>query len=229
MPRRARIAPGEIIYHALNRANGRSQLFDKPDGFAAFERIMVAAMRRSPIRLLAYCLMPDHWYMVLSPKKDGEMTEFLRWLTLTHSQRLHAHCHTAGYGHIYQGRFKSFPIEQDQGALNVIRYVERNALRANLVDKAQDWRWCSLRRRVHGDRESLLSDWSFDRPANWVEWVNTAQTDGEIEALRRCVNRGTPYGTDTWKTKIAATLGLKYTLHPRGRPRKVMGLADTHI
>ena len=90
MPRRARIAPGEIIYHVLNRANGRSQLFDKPEDYAAFERIMVAAMRRSPIRLLAYCLMPNHWHMVLWPKKDGEMTEFLRWLTLTHSQRLHA-------------------------------------------------------------------------------------------------------------------------------------------
>ena len=111
------------------------------------------------------------------------MTEFLRWLTLTHSQRLHAHRHTTGYGHIYQGRFKSFPIEQNQAALNVIRYVERNALRANLVDNAQEWRWCSLWRRVHGDGHSLLSDWPFDRPAVWGEWVNTPQTEGEIEAL----------------------------------------------
>lgn len=104
--------------------------------------------------------------------------------------------------------------------------MERNALRSNLVDKAQDWRRCSLWRRVHGDRESLLSDWPFDRPANWVEWVNTEKI--EIEALRRCVNRGTTYGTDTWKTKIAATLGLKYTPQPRGPPRKVVRLADTH-
>ena len=91
MPRRARIAPGEIIYHALNRANGRSQLFDKPEDYAAFERIMVAAMRRSPIRLLAYCLMPNHGHMVLWPKQNGETTEFLRWPTLTHSHRLRAY------------------------------------------------------------------------------------------------------------------------------------------
>jgi len=97
MPRRPRIAPGEIIYHALNRANGRSRLYDQPGDYAAFERIMVAAMRRSPIRLPAYCLMPNHWHMVLWPKKNGEMTEFLHWLTLTHSQRLHAHRHTTGY------------------------------------------------------------------------------------------------------------------------------------
>ena len=160
--------------------------------------------------------------MVLWPKKDGDMTEFLRWLTLTHSQRLHAHRHTTGYGHIYQGRFKSFPIEQDQSALNVLRYVECNALRANLVERAQDWRWCSLWRRLNGERESLLSDWPLDMPPAWVEWVNAAQTAAEIEALRSCVNRGTPYGSEGWKTRIASALGLRSTLHPRGRPRKNM-------
>jgi putative transposase len=109
----------------------------------------------------------------------------------------------------------------------VIRYVERNALRAQLVEKAQDWRWRSLWRRVHGDRESLLSDWPFDRPADWVEWVDVAQTEAEVEALRKCVNRGTPYGTETWKTRIAAMLGLKSTLQPRGRPRKQWELTNT--
>ncbi len=158
--------------------------------------------------------------MVLWPKKDGEMTEFLRWLTLTHSQRLHAHRHTTGHGHIDQGRFKSFPIEQDQSLLNVLRYVERNALRANLVERAQDWRWCSLWRRLNGDRESLLSKWPVDIPADWVGWVNAAQTEAELEALRKCVNRGTPYGSEGWKTRIANALGLESTLHPRGRPRK---------
>ncbi|HEV8720219.1 MAG TPA: transposase [Candidatus Binatia bacterium] len=168
MPRRARIAPGEIVYHSLNRANGRNELFHKPEDYSAFEQIMVAAMHRSPIRLLAYCLMPNHWHMVLWPKKDGEMTAFLRWLTITHSQRLHAHRHTTGYGHIYQGRFKSFPIEQDESLLNVLRYVvERNALRAKLVDRAQNWRWCSLWRRPNGDRESLLSTWPLETSADW--------------------------------------------------------------
>lgn len=227
MPRRARIAPGELVYHTLNRANGRAELFSKLEDYLAFERIMVAAMHRFPIRLLAYCLMPNHWHMVLWPRKDDELTAFLRWLTLTHSQRLHAHRHTTGYGHIYQGRFKSFPIEQDQSLLNVLRYVERNALRANLVEQAQDWRWCSLWRTLNGDRESLLSAWPLDRPENWVDWVNRTQTDNEVAALRRCVNRGTPYGSENWKNQIAATLGLKYTLQPRGRPRKVVGLTNT--
>ena len=187
---------------------------------------MVEGMRSSSIRLLAYCLMPNHWHMVLWPKKDGEMTSF--FAAYPHSQPAPTRPpHTTGYGHIYQGRFKSFPVEQDQAALNVIRYVERNALRAHLVDKAQNWRWYCLWRRVHGYRESLLNDWPFDRPADWIEWVNTAQTEAEIEALRKCVNRRTPYGTEAWKTQMAATLGLKPTLQPRGRPRKQLELTNT--
>jgi REP-associated tyrosine transposase len=210
------------VYHTLNRANGRNELFSKPEDYAAFERIMVAAMHRFPTRLLAYCLMPNHWHMVLWPRKDGEVTAFLRWLTLTHSQRLHAHRHTTGYGHIYQGRFKSFPIEQDQSLLNVLRYVERNALQANLVDQAQEWPWGSLWRKLNGDRESLLNAWPLDRPENWVDCVNGAQTEAEIESLRKCVNRGTPYGSEAWKTRIANALGLESSLHPRGRPKRAV-------
>jgi len=112
MPRRARIAPGELVYHTLNRANGRNELFSKPEDYAAFERIMVAAMHRFPIRLLAYCLMPNHWHMVLWPRKDGEVTAFLRWLTLTHSQRLHAHRRTTGYDISIRGDSKVFQLNK---------------------------------------------------------------------------------------------------------------------
>lgn len=219
MPRHARIAPGEIVYHALNRGNGRTELFRKSGDYAAFERIMIDAMARLPTRLLAYCLMPNHWHMILWPKSDGEMTGFLRRVTLTHSQRLHAHRHTAGYGHVYQGRFKSFPIEQDDSLLKVVRYVERNALRANLVERAQDWRWGSLWRRLNGDKESLLSAWPIEMPSDWVDWVNGAQSAAEIDALRNSVNRGTPYGSEAWTLRIAKTFGLEFTLRRRGRPR----------
>lgn len=107
--------------------------------------------------------------------------------------------------------------------LNVLRYVERNALRANLVERAQDWRWCSLWRRLNGDRESLLSHWLLDMPADWAGWVNEVQTEAELEALRTCVNRGMPYGSESWKTWIANALGLESTLHPRGGPSKDVG------
>ena len=221
MPRHARIAPGGIVYHCLNRGNGRSALFRKPADYDAFERVLAEAMQRFPTRLLAYCLMPNHWHMVLWPDADGQMTRFLRWLTMTHSQRLHAHRGTAGTGHVYQGRFKSFPVQRDdRHLLSVLRYVERNALRASLVTRAQDWRWCSLRRRAAGDAERLLSDWPIDAPANWTALVNRPQSQAEIDALHRSIARGTPYGSEAWQLRTAKQLALQYTLRPRGRPVK---------
>src|SRR5207247_366608 len=114
----------------------------------------------------------------------------LRWLTMTHSQRLHAHRHSAGSGHVYQGRFKSFPCQADEHLLAMLRYVERNALRANLVERAQDWRWCSLRRRLDGDAEKLLSAWPIDVPTDWLRRVNRPQSQAEEAALRRALTRG---------------------------------------
>jgi REP element-mobilizing transposase RayT len=111
MPRGARNAPGGLVYHALNRAVARLPLFEKDGDFAAFERVLAEALEEHPTRLLASCLMPDHWHLVLWPQKDDELTAFVRWLTHTHSVRWHAHYHTGGTGHIYQGRFKSFPVE----------------------------------------------------------------------------------------------------------------------
>src|SRR5947207_1789792 len=151
MPRRPRVAPGGYVYHALNRAVARLPLFQNNGDYEAFERVVDEALARHPIRLLAYCLMPNHWHFVLWPEKDGELTAFLRWLTHTHTQRWHAHYHTAGTGHLYQGRFKSFPIEEDDHLLTVCRYVERNALRAGLVRRAEDWRWSSLGHRHAAD------------------------------------------------------------------------------
>ncbi|MCE9532247.1 MAG: transposase [Planctomycetes bacterium] len=123
-----------------NRGVARLALFEKNGDYEAFERVIVEAMERQPIRLLGYCLMPNHWHFVLWPRRDGELTNFMRWLTHTHTQRWHAHYRTAGSGHLYQGRFKAFPIEDDGHYLTVLRYVERNALRANLCARAEDRR-----------------------------------------------------------------------------------------
>src|SRR6266516_466726 len=148
MPRQARNAPGGYVYHALNRANGKLPLFTSDPDYAAFERAIAEAAARVPgARLLAYCVMSNHWHLVLWPRRDGELSDFLRLLTVIHAQRWHAHHHSAGTGHVYQGRFKSFPVQRDEHLLVLCRYVERNALRARLVRRAEHWRWCSLWRR----------------------------------------------------------------------------------
>jgi putative transposase len=225
MPRAARYAPGGYVFHVHNRAVARLPLFQKVADYAAFMRVMADAYEQHPIRILSYCIMPNHWHMVLWPKRDGDLTEFVRWMTHTHTMRWHAQHHSAGTGHLYQGRFKSFPIESDEHLYTVLRYVERNASRAKLVKRAEQWRWSSLWARRSGDDEARapLSAWPMAEPAHWLRYVNAAQKEAELMALRRSVVRGTPFGNDPWVRKTAAKLGLEWTMRPRGRPKKREG------
>jgi putative transposase len=121
MGRPLRMARGEFVYHVLNRANGRVPLFNDDGDYAAFDRVLAEACERVSMRMLAYCVMPNHWHLVLWPRQDGALSRFMGWLTLTHTQRWHAQHHTSGHGHLYQGRFKSFAIEQNDHLLTLCR------------------------------------------------------------------------------------------------------------
>ena len=219
-PRRADEAGG--IYHALNRGNDRSTIFNKSEDYEAFEQILAEGLERYACRILAYQLMPSHWHFVLQPTEDGGMSNFLRWVSLTHTMRLHAHYRTGGQGHVYQGRFKSFPVQDDDHFLLVCRYVERNALRAGLVRRAEDWTWGSLSRWLdEPEREPrLLSAWPIARSPRWAERVNRPLTAAELKAVRHSVNRGSPFGDENWVQVISRHLNLQSTIRPRGRPKK---------
>src|ERR1051325_2400699 len=153
MPRGRRNACGGVIYHVLNRAVARIKIFRSQGDYLAFERTLEEAHRRLAVPILAYCVMPTHWHLVLYPKRDGDLSEFMYWLTLTHVQRWRTSHDTIGDGPLYQGRFKSFAIQDDSHLLTVLRYVERNPLRARLVRRAEEWKWSSLHRRVDGTVE----------------------------------------------------------------------------
>jgi putative transposase len=221
MPRTARQTPGGYVYHALNRGTARLKLFRKAADYDALLRVLEEALQRYPTRLLAYCLMPTHWHLVLWPEQDGQLSCLLRWLTLTHSVRWHTHHHSTGSGHVYQNRFKSFPVEEDEHLDTVLRYVERNALRAGLVQRAQDWAWSSLADRLRGgDMAKWLTAWPVPEPQDWLRWVNEPQTEAELDAVRLSVARGRPYGAEAWVEAVVQRLGLQATVRPRGRPRK---------
>ena len=220
MPRSRRHAPGGYIYHALNRAVARLPLFKKERDYLAFLQVVDEALALHPIRILSYCVMPNHWHFVLWPRHDGEMTDFLRWLTHTHTMRWHARHHTVGTGHLYQGRFKAFPVQSDEHLFTLLRYVERNPLRAGLVKKAEDWPWSSLWYRRYVNPTMRVSPWPLRIPGDWIEQVNRPQSDAELEALRRSVQRGSPYGGERWQKVTAAKLNLEFTLRPPGRPKK---------
>jgi putative transposase len=165
--------------------------------------------------------MPNHWHFVVWPEHDGALSAFMQHFTNTHVKRWKEHRHETGYGHQYQGRYKSFPVETEDYFYQVLRYVERNALRANLVERAEEWQWSSLGRASREDPAfPILAPWPLPRPANWLQLVNQPQSEAELAALRRCVNRGTPYGHADWVEQTAKQLGLASTLRPRGHPQR---------
>jgi putative transposase len=222
MPRTARRAPGGIVYHIINRGVGRTRLFRKPGDYLAFEEVIADTLRLKPIRLCAYCLMPNHWHLILWPQRDGQLAAFMQRLTITHVRRWQEHRGVVGSGHLYQGRYKSFPVQSDPHYLTLCRYVERNALRAGLVRRAENWRWSSLWRRedVDADPGMPIADGPVDLTRGWVESVNRPQSAKELEAIRICINRGRPFGSDAWTKQTVRRLGLESSQRPRGRPPK---------
>ncbi len=223
MPRSARRSLGDEVYHVLNRAALRYKIFRTEKDFAAFERLLYEAARRFPgMRVLAWCVLSNHWHLILWPRRDGELSAFMSWLTMTHAMRYRTSHRTVGYGPLYQGRYKSFVIERDEYFLTAARYVERNPLRAGLVKRAQEWRWSSLWTRRNGTAEQkrILHDWPVDRPANWVQWVNQPQTAAEEAAMRTSIQRSRPFGRPAWQYKMADRLGLISCFRDPGRPGK---------
>ena len=230
MARKRRADVAGFVFHVLNRRVGRSKLFFKPSDYAAFETVLAEASARFPgVALLAYCLMPNHWHLVLKPAGSGLLSRYMQWVTTTHMRRWHAHRGSIGTGPVYQGRFKSFPVQEDRHLLIVCRYAERNPVRSRLVRQSERWRWSSAAAgRDPAERPWLVprAEWPVQSPEDWTRWVNEPQSGKEEEeersvaALRRSVARGAPFGGDEWARRAAARLGIESSLRPIGRPKK---------
>ena len=218
MPRRRRAATAGLVFHVINRAAKRVALFEGHEDYAAFEQVLASALSRFELIPFAYCLMPNHWHLVLSPQRDGALSRFMHWLTMTHARRWQTHRKLDGQGAVYQGRFKSSAIGQDDHFLRVCCYVERNALRAALVERAEHWPWSSLSRRTSTMETPWLAAWPVSPPVDWLELVNAAQTEAELDALRRALARGEPIGNEAWRSDLAVRFGLSAP-GKRGRPR----------
>src|SRR5271166_3463026 len=196
MPRTARATEAGMVYHVLNRGNGRMRIFHKPEDFAAFERVLAEGLQRYPVELFTYCLMPNHWHLVVRPRTDKALGRWMGWVGVTYVRRYHEHYQSRGGGHLYQGRFKSFPVEEDDYFLTLCRYVEANPLRAGLVERAEDWQWSGLWRRARGEADEdspVLSPWPVERPRNWTARVN-ANLAGSEKGTSLILTRGEVYG-----------------------------------
>ncbi len=220
MPRTARTIEAGLVYHVLNRGNGRLRLFHNEGDYDAFDQILAEGLERYPVDLLTYCLMPDHWHLVVRPATELALGRLMGWVSVTHVRRHQERYHRRGAGHLYQGRYKSFPVAEDEYFLTLCRYVEANAKRGKLVESAEQWRWCGLWRRAHRGDDLVLSRWPVERPRNWRALVNAGLSQEDLQLVRKSVVRGRPLGSARWVLATAARLKLGFTLRGPGRPRK---------
>jgi putative transposase len=218
MPRIARGLVDGFVYHVMNRGNGRQHVFQKDQDYDSFIEIMSNAQSRHRVSILAFCVMPNHFHMLLKPTKGRELSHWMQWLMTSHVRRYHRHY--KGSGHVWQGRFKSFIVQRDDHLLTVARYIERNPVRAGLVKTARGWNWSSHLERCGIRATHLLSDLHVELPRNWQDYVDTPLTDKELERVRQSVKRQSPYGNSDWQKEICLELGLGSTINSRGRPRK---------
>lgn len=222
MPRIKRVNVGGYTYHVLNRANARVQIFDNDEDYKLFENILEEAVERFNVKILAYCIMPNHWHLVLYPENEGDLSIFMGWITNTHTRRWHTQKGTVGQGHLYQGRYKSFICQDDNHFITLVKYVEQNALKAKLVKKAENWKWSSVWRREKGTpkQKKLLSSWPISKPKYYLSWLNSILQKEKEEAIERSITKSNPYGEVCWMSDVTKEFGIEQTLRKVGRPKK---------
>ena len=178
MSRPLRIDVGGEIYHCLNRAVGRQNIFHNDKDYQLFEKILQEIADITCVNILAYSIMPNHFHLVLHTKNDGDLSNFMKRLTVTHTQRYRVATKTIGDGPVYQGRYKSFIIQNDKHLLTVLRYVERNPFMAKLVKELLEWKYSSVYKRYKGTEQEkrLLSPWICSEPNNYLELLDRKST-----------------------------------------------------
>jgi len=210
MPRIPRGQQAGFVYHVINRGNGRATIFHKAQDYQAFLSILALAKARHPVKLFAFSLMPNHFHFVIEASHQQSLSRFMQWLLTSHVRRYHKHY--GGSGHVWQGRFKSFPVQRDEHLLMVLRYVLQNPIRSGLAASVNDWPWSSWR------RSELADPCPVEVEANWITQVEEPLSARQLASIRESVNRQRPFGETDWQTKIASLFGLESTMRPRGQP-----------
>lgn len=218
MPRKPRNFQDGFIYHVLNRGNSKKVVFHNTNDYQGFLTLIVDSKKDYSIEIFAYCLMPNHFHLIVRPRIADHLSKWMHKLMIGHVQRYRIFYHSSG--HIWGNRFKHFVIQQDEHFLTALRYVERNPVRAKLVASAKDWKWSSFRERMKRAPNSSIDISPVALPDDWGEFVDRPLTEKDLERIRYSVKCQFPFGSEKWKKKMCKELELECLLNQRGRPQK---------
>jgi putative transposase len=228
MPRQRRIAPDGFVHHVINRGDHRETIFRKPQDFRAFLAVTAEAATRIPMRILAYCVMRNHFHLVLWPYHGHELSAYMQLLMNRHLRRYLVHYPPPSPGHVYQGRYLNSLVQASADLLRLMRYVEANPVAAGIVPRAELYKWSSASRHARDPGRPILHEGPLPKPADWLDLVNTRLAPDLHARIRKAVQRGAPVGDAHWMQQVVTTYGLEHTVRDAGRPRvyEVLSAAD---
>jgi len=228
MPRLPRPISDGFVYHAINRGNNRGPVFLDADDHKSFLEALDRTRQRYPFRLYGYCLMSNHFHLLLKPGEGQSISRILQSVSVAHTWRYHKR-HSSS-GHVWQGRFKSPVIQDGAHMITVLKYIEANPLRARIVDDLSAYPWSSYPAHAYGRPDPLLDrlpeyeslgHTASERQIQWRRRLESLQSESELAALRDSVKSGKPIGDPDWVRSHAHSLGIELNPRPRGRPKKL--------
>lgn len=205
MPRIPRVEVVGYPYHVVQRGNRNQKVFIQEGDQWKYLNILRTQTILFNVEVWAYCLMPNHVHLIVMPKTKGALTECI---SETHrSYTCMINFRENWRGHLWQGRFSSFPMD-GQYLRAAVRYVERNPVRANMVSQAEDYRWSSAKLHVNHEVDDLITHFPLiDEIKNWRSYLSDTNDD-LIHELRKNQSTGRPVGNDEFIKKLESESGL---------------------
>jgi len=226
MPRTARVAPKEYVYHILTRGNNRQDIFKDEGDYRKYLEILQRYEGKYRFRLYHYALMRNHVHLVLEPSvRGGSLAEVMKGINLSYAQYYKGRY--KHIGHFWQDRYKSIIIGKDAYLLACGSYVELNPVRAKVVNDPKDYKWSSYNVYAYGKKDSIvqahsnyekLSEDETERRRKYREFVR-GMLKGK-NAMKGEMERKTVYGDEDFIKKLSREYGVAGVIRSKGRPRK---------
>lgn len=218
MPRIARGLADNQIYHIINRGNRRESVYHDKYDYERFLKLLFDSKEKYNIKIYAYCLMPNHFHLVIYTKYSESLSKAMHWISSSYVRYYNKRYKISG--HLWQGRYKSFIVQKESYLLTLLKYVEVNPKRAKIVKRCEDYKYSSAYNRINNIEDELINIPPIDLPVNWDKYINDEESKIDIDYIRNSIERQSPLGEELWQVNIAKKYGLESTLNSRGRPRK---------
>lgn len=223
MPRKARTLGDGCVYHVMNRGNNEQEVFRNSHDYLAFLEMLQYSKERYGIELFAFCLIPNHFHLLVRPLEGSNLSYCMQWLQTSFARRFNGYYDTEGP--LWQGRYKSFLVQEDQHLLTVMSYIEGHPLRSGLADAAEGYVWSSHRENYWGNLRQKLDELPMPLTDDWSASVDASLSERTLGRLRLSTQRQIPYGSTDWQQQVCREYGLEDSMRPRGRPRKDVQVA----